>query len=119
MPLTMEELEFKFRWWCCLRPLERLQLTLCITEFQLLLGFIPRNIFDTSWTSLGGTIDDWQYTYFITVYPLTLGEFEDEQGNKIEVYFFDDFFWFEISAFSESDKYLCIQVCRILSYSNE
>lgn len=119
MPLTMEELEFKFRWWCCLALLERLQLTATVLEFQTLLGFIPKQLFDQFWTTFGGTVDDWRYQYFIVVYPLVFAEIELEDGTKVEVYLFEDFWWFELSAFTESPDFLCVTPCRILTYSTE
>lgn len=115
--MTEEELEFMFRYWCCLPQGIRTTLRICIAAFQTRLGYIPKEIFDQAWETAGYQVDDFYYPIFLTLYPLHLVELTIPDVGDVDVYEFIGFWWFQISAFTETPMYFCPDPCRILEYS--
>lgn len=56
--------------------------------------------------------------YFIKHYGLTSGVILDEEGNPVSVFFFDDELWLEFYIFSQNDKFVCTEPCKLLTFPN-
>lgn len=96
MPLLpCEEFKLYYSWYCCLAPLESAVLTgLIALRTGALIDFTPKTYFDEAWTLAGGVVGDARYVQFVWVYYLRL-ETVDIDGEEIEVYFFDNEWWFK------------------------
>jgi len=105
-------------WWCCLNPRERNSIVLLIgawftnNEYITQFGF-TLIAFTTGLASLTLVSE-----YFIQHYGLTAGIIIDEEGEPVNVYFFDEELWAAFYAFSLTDEFICSEPCKLLTFPN-
>lgn len=104
------------RWWCCLNPLERGAFQIVQAQWEPVLPFIFKVLFDGYWTLGGGLSNSLRKESFIRSYNLTLGTITPEGAPEVEVYYMDRLYWKEIYDYVTENGSGCARQCRILRF---
>jgi len=105
-------------WWCCLKPTERAAFALGAASIGTGQTYIYGATFDAVWLTAFGESALIRAEIFKSSYGLTAGVISCGDDCFIDVYFMDMAYWTEVYLFSLTDAFICVEPCKILTFSS-
>lgn len=100
-------------WWCCASAGLKAFILLLLGRVLLFQQYITRAEYEIAVQIVAGVTEDYRMNVLPLSIGLTAGVFIDPEGNMIDVFYFDPFWWAASGVFLASPAASCLSGCSL------